>query len=125
MTLLDDDLRRQLPPIRKFHNPADDEQRMIFAKVFAPKSGVAFYVAEGEPRNLDYMFWGLLITPQFKFPLRFQITVSRLQTKDWVGQEPCRRDEKFRAARWEAVERTIPNLRRPLSQPLVSSSKVR
>ena len=114
MELLTDELLRQLPLIRKIHNLAAEDQCMIYAKLFTPHSGVAFYVAEGEQRNSDYLLWGLLIAPQFKFPSRFQITLGRLQTKDWLGQEPCRRDENFQPTRWGAVERTIPNLRQPL-----------
>jgi hypothetical protein len=87
---------------------------MIYAKLFTRYSGVIFYVAEGEKSNSDYLLWGLLIAPQFKFPSRFQITLGRLQTGDWLGQEPCLRDLKFEPTRWRFVERTIPNLRRPL-----------
>jgi hypothetical protein len=91
---------KQLPPIRKIHNPAAEDHCIIYAKFFAPKSGVTFYVAEGESRKSDYLFWGLLIAPQFKFPLRFQITLGRLRTTDWLGQEPCQQDEHFQPARW-------------------------
>ena len=122
MELLSDDLRRKLPAIRKIHNPVADDQCMIFAKLFTPTSGVTFYVAEGQPRGSDYLLWGLLIAPEFKFPLRFQMTVGRLQTKDWLGQEPCQRDHDFQPARWGAVERTVTNFRRPLKP---SSSKIR
>ena len=87
---------------------------MIYAKFFTPRSGVTFFVAEGEPRDADYLLWGLLIAPQFRFPSRFQITLGRLQTEDWLGKEPCQRDEHFQPTRWGAVERTIPNLRVPL-----------
>jgi hypothetical protein len=111
MELLPDELRRQLPPIRKIHS--DEWQYMIYAKLFT-YSGVAFYVAEGEQRDEDYLLWGLLIAPQFKFPSRFQIPLSRLESSNWLGKEPCKRDEHFKPARWEAVERTIPNLRQPL-----------
>ena len=126
MELLTDELRQQLPPIRKIHNPIEDEQCMIYAKVFAPGSGVTFYIAEGEQHNSDYLVWGLLIAPNFKFPVRFQMTVGRLQTSDWLGQEPCKRDTDFQPAPWGTVERTIPNLRRPLNKPLpLSLSKIR
>jgi hypothetical protein len=83
--------------------------------LFTPHTGVSFYVAEGEHRNADYLVWGLIVAPQFKFPLRFQMTLGRLQTTDWLGKEPCQRDTGFQAARWGDVERTIPNLRVPLS----------
>ena len=115
MELLPGELRRQLPPIRKIHNPADEGQFMIYAKLFTPHTGVTFYVAEGEHRNADYVVWGLIVTPQFKFPMRFQMALGRLQTKDWLGKEPCQRDDSFRPARWAEVERTLPNLRAPLS----------
>ena len=114
MELLTDELRRQLPPIRKIHNPIEEEQCMIYGKFFTPRSGVTFYVAEGEQRNSEYVLWGLLIAPQFKFPLRFQIALDRLQTKNWLGKEPCQRDEHLQSTRWGTVERGIPNLRRPL-----------
>lgn len=114
MELLTNELRQQLPLIRKIHNPADDGHRMIYARFFTRHTGVTFYVAEGEQRNPDYLLWGLVIAPQFKFPSRFQISVDRLQTGDWLGQEPCQRDETFEPARWAVVERTIPNLRQPL-----------
>ena len=126
MELLIDELRQQLPPIRKIHNPADDGLCMIYARFLTSSFDVTFYVAEGELRNSDYVFWGLLIAPQFKFPSKFQITLGRLQTKDWLGQEPCRRDENFQPARWEAVQRTIANLKRPVNRPVsLSSAKVR
>jgi len=111
MELLPDDLRRQLPPIRGIH--PDDGQCMIYAKLFT-YSGAAFYVAEGEQRDEDYLLWGMLIAPQFKFPSRFQILLSRLEGSNWLGKEPCKRDEDFKPARWKAVERTIPNLHQPL-----------
>jgi hypothetical protein len=114
MELLTDELRRQLPSIRKLHNPADEDRCMIYARFFTLRTGVAFYVAEGEARQSDYLFWGLVTAPQFKFPSRFQITLGQLQTNDWLGQEPCQRDEHFQPALWGAIERTIPNLRRPL-----------
>jgi hypothetical protein len=75
---------------------------------------MTFYVAEGQQWGRDYLLWGLLIAPQFKFPLRFQIPLSRLESSNWFGKEPCRRDEDFKPARWEVVERTIPNLHQPL-----------
>lgn len=114
MELFDDELRRQLPLIHKQHNIAHEHMCMIYARLFAPRSGVSFYVAEGEQRGVDYVLWGFVVAPQFKFPSRFQISLSRLQTEDWLGQEPCWRDEDFKPAVWGTVERTIPNLRRPL-----------
>ena len=114
MVLLTDELRQQLPLIRTIHTVADEGRRMIYARFFTQNTGVSFYVAEGEQRNADYLLWGLLIAPRYKFPLRFQITVSRLTRHDWVGMEPCRRDEQFEPACWDAVERTIPSLRQPL-----------
>ena len=115
MELLDTELQRQLPPIRKIH-PTRDEQCVVYAKFFTPTSQVTFYVSEGEPRDSDYIFWGLLITPQFKFPLRFQTTLGRLRTTDWLGREPCQRDDAFQPNLWGAVERTIPILRQPLNR---------
>jgi hypothetical protein len=114
MELLPDELRRQLPQIRKIHSPSDENQCMIYAKFFTPHSGVTFYVAEGEQRHSDYLLWGLLIAPQYKFPSKFQISLQRLHTRDWLGQEPCLRDETFQPTPWGAVERTIPNFRQPL-----------
>ena len=109
MELLTDELRRQLHSIRKSHDSMD-AQYMIYAKFFTPTSGVTFYVAEGEQQQSDYLFWGLLIAPQFKFPVRLQITLSRLQGTDWLGAEPCQRDRGFQAAHWGAIKRTIRNL---------------
>src|SRR5262245_50067536 len=114
MELLPSELRRKLPPIRKIHNPADDDQCMIYAKLFTPHTGVTFYVAEGEHRSVDYVVWGLIVAPQFKLPVGFQMALGRLQTKDWLGKEPCQLDARFQAARWAEVERTVPNLRAPL-----------
>jgi len=114
MELLPDELRRQLPVIRKIHVPSNEDQCMIYAKFFTPHSNVTFYVAEGEQRRSDYLLWGLLIAPQFKFPSKFQISLRRLQTTDWVGQEACLRDETFKPAPWGAVACTVANLRRPL-----------
>jgi hypothetical protein len=68
MELLPDKLRSQLPPIRKIHNPAEEEYCMIYARLFTPTSDVTFYVAEGEQQNPDFVLWGLLIAPRFKFP---------------------------------------------------------
>jgi hypothetical protein len=124
MQILPHKVRRQLPPIRKIHNPAEDEYCMIYAKLFTPTSGVTFYVAEGEQQNQDFVVWGLVIAPLFKFPLRFEITLGRLQTRDWLGQEPCQLDRDFQPARWGDVERSIPNLRRPLKQPQSSYARV-
>jgi len=113
MELLTDELRQQLPRIRKFHSPTDQDQYMIHAKFFASHSGVSFYVAEGEQRKSDYLFWGLLVAPRFKFPFRFQITLGRLQSNDWLGQEPCQRDEYFQPTIWRRIEPTIPNFYPP------------
>jgi hypothetical protein len=110
MELLPDELRQQLPPIREIH--PDEGQCIIYAKLFT-YSGVAFYVAEGEQRGEAYLLWGLLIAPQFKFSSRFQISLSRLEGSNWLGKERCKRDEDFKPARWEALERAIPNLRQP------------
>jgi hypothetical protein len=52
--------------------------------------------------------------PYLKFPSKFQITAGRLLTRDWLGKEPCQRDEQFKPAYWQTVERTIPTLRKPL-----------
>ena len=111
MELLPDELRRQLPLIRKQHNHADEDFCMISVKFFTPHSGVSFYVAEGEQRHSDYVLWGFLVTPQLTFPSRFQITLGRLKTGDWLGGEPCERDENFKPARWGAIKRTLRNLR--------------
>jgi hypothetical protein len=114
MELLTDELRQHLPLIRKMHNLADEDRSMIYAKFFTARSGVTFYVAEGEQRSSNYLFWGLLIAPQFKFSSRFQIKLGRLQTNDWLGEEPCQRDENFKPTRWGAIERTVPNPRKRL-----------
>ena len=111
MEFLDDELRRQLPQIRKIHS--NEWEYMIYAKLYTRFTGVAFYVAEGEQRGVDYMLWGMLVAPQFKFPSRFQISVGRLLTPDWLGKEPCRRDEDFKPAYWGTIERTILMLKRP------------
>src|SRR6476646_4939460 len=95
MALLPNEVRQQLPPIRKYHNPFDDHRCMIYARLYTPHSGVSFYVAEGEQRQGDYLLWGFLITPQFKFPSRFQMTLGGLYTTDWFGSEPCTRDDNF------------------------------
>ena len=105
--LLTEELRRQLPPIRKNRYLADEESCMIHARFFTANSGVVLYVAEGEQRELDYLFWGLLIIPQFKFPLRFQLMRSQLESADWLGQEACRRDESFQPAIWRIIKPTI------------------
>jgi len=123
MELLDEELRRTLPWIRKFHNSADDEQRMVFAKFFARRTDASFYVAKGEQRHTDYVLSSLLITPQYKFPLRFQITLGQLRTEEWLGEERRERDYGFQPATWGAVERTIPPMRRPLDQAPPLSSK--
>jgi hypothetical protein len=96
-----------LPLIRTWHT----ESCMIYAKFYTLHSGVTFYVAEGEQRDLDYLFWGLLIVPQFKFPLRLELTLSQLQTTDWVGQEPYQRDETFLSARWGIIRCGFPGFR--------------
>ena len=114
MELLTDELRRQLPLIHKEHAPVEERFCMIYARFFTASSGVSFYVAEGERWKEEYFFWGFLIAPQFKFPSRFQIALGRLQTRDWLGQEPCQRDESFQPAPWGTVEGTIANLRQPL-----------
>ena len=114
MELLPDELRRPLPPILKIHNLATEGNVKIYCKLFTRRTGVTFYVAEGEQRGADYLLWGLLIAPPFKFPMRFQISLSRLQTKDWLGQEPCGRDASFQPVPWNIAQRDIPNLRRPL-----------
>jgi len=80
MELLTDELRRQLPQIRKIHNPAQEDQWMIYAK-FSTRT---FYVAEGEQRGADYLLRGMLIAPQLKFASRFQISLSRLEGADWL-----------------------------------------
>ena len=67
MELLSDELRQQLPPIRRFHG-AFDQDHMIHAKFLTPHSGVTFYVAEGEQRAGDYVFWGPLIAPRVLIP---------------------------------------------------------
>ena len=110
MELLSDDLRQQLPAIRTFRSANDQDQCMIHAKFLTPHSGVTFYVAEGEQRAADYLFWGLLTAPRFRFPARFEITLRRLQSNDWLGQEPCERDEDFQPAVWRKIEPNIPSL---------------
>ena len=114
MELLPDELRQQLPLIRELHDPADKDGCIIYARLFTQHTGVSFYLAEGEQRQSHYLLWGLLISPQFKSPLPFQIAVSQLMRRDWLGLEPCRRDEYFKPACWAVVERRLANLRRPL-----------
>ena len=63
MELLPDELRRQLPLIRKQHNHADEDLCMISVKFFTPRSGVSFYVVEGEQRQTDYVFWAFSSLP--------------------------------------------------------------
>ena len=100
-------LRRQLPPICRSRYLPDEDSRMIHARFFTPNSGVVFYVAEGEPRGSDYLFWGLLVVPQFRFPSRFQLMRSQLTSQDWLGQEPCQRDESFQPTVWSTIKPTI------------------
>jgi hypothetical protein len=111
MELLDDELLRQLPMIRKIH--LNERDYMIYAKLYTRFTGVSFYVAEGEPQDNDYLLWGFLIAPQFKFPSKFEISMGRLATSDWLGKEPCQRDENFKPAPWGMIERTIQILKEP------------
>ena len=115
MELLPEELRKQLPRIRGLDSPPLDAYRMIYARLFTEHTGVSFYVAEGQPgEDPEYLLWGLLIAPQYKFPLRLLIRLSQIEGSDWLGGEPCRRDENFVPARWELVERNIGNLHPPL-----------
>jgi hypothetical protein len=125
MELLNDELRRQLPPIHKDHS--HEWHYMIYAKLYTRRSGVSFYVAEGEQHGQDFLLWGMLVAPQFKFPSKFQITVARLRTSDWLGKEPCWRDEDFKPCRWAAIEKTIPMLKQLLDGPRLplSATKLR
>jgi hypothetical protein len=107
LELLTEELRRQLPPIRKNRYLSDEDSRMIYARFLTANSEVVFYVAEGEQRESDYLFWGLLIVPQFRFPSRFQVMRSQLESADWLGQEPCQRDESFQPTIWRIIEPTI------------------
>ena len=113
MELLTDDLRQRLPCIRRFHNPSDEEHYVIYARFFTPTSGVVFYVAEGEQQTSDYVFWGFLLAPQFAFPARFEINLGRLGSSDWLGQEPCQRDEEFQLTVWKSIIRFTPMFRPP------------
>ena len=112
--LLTEELRRQLPPIRKTRHLVAEDSCMIHARFFTANTGVVFYVAEGEPRESDYLFWGLLIVPRFNFPSRFQLMRSQLESADWLGQEPCQRDESFQPTIWKIIERTILYSQRPV-----------
>src|ERR1044072_4017043 len=104
MELLPDELRQELPLIRKVHDSGNESQCIIYARLFTPHTGVNFYLAEGEQGQSDYLLWGLLISPQFKIFLPFQIGLSQLRSSDWLGLEPCRRDEGFKPACWGVIE---------------------
>src|SRR5262245_10456521 len=100
---------------------------MIYAKLYTKSTGVAFYVAEGGQRGHDYVVWGMLVAPQFKFASKFQISLGKLSSSDWLGKEPCERREDFKPALWGNIERSISVLRQPLDQPsqTLSAKKLR
>lgn len=57
MTLLDDTLRQQLPPI---YSQEADPDPIVYAKFFTPDSNWTWYVTEGQAEGDDYRFFGFV-----------------------------------------------------------------
>ena len=72
MELLPDEFRRQLPPILKIHNLATEGNVKIYFKLFTRRTGVTFYVAEGEQRGADRLRFTLLLPLTVRYLLDLQ-----------------------------------------------------
>lgn len=58
LRLLDDALRSALPKLRQ---QADVSDPIVFAKFFFPASGWTWFVTEGQPDGVDFLFFGHVI----------------------------------------------------------------
>lgn len=57
MKLLDDELRRQLPPL---YSQEADSNPTVHAKFFTPDSNWTWFVTEGQPESDDFRFFGFV-----------------------------------------------------------------
>ena len=80
MQLLTEELRKKIPALYSQENEADP---MVYIKYFDPVGSWTWYVTEGEERNGDFLFFGLVIG--FEAELGY-FTLNELETaKDKVS----------------------------------------
>ena len=58
MTLLDDELRKRLPPL---YTQEAEAEPMVYARFFMPGTAWTWYVTEGQEEDGDFLFFGYVI----------------------------------------------------------------
>ena len=64
MQLLDDDLRKRLPPL--YAQEAEAEP-VVYAKFFMPGTAWSWYVTEGSEQEGDFLFFGFVVGLESEF----------------------------------------------------------
>lgn len=64
MQLLDDELRKRLPPL--YAQEAEAEP-MVYAKFFMPGTAWTWYVTEGSEQEADFLFFGFVVGLESEF----------------------------------------------------------
>ena len=89
MQLLDDHLRKRLPPLYAQEAETDP---IVYAKFFLPGTGWTWYVTEGGEQENDFLFFGFVTGLDDEFG---HFRLSELQTVRGPNGETVQRDLEF------------------------------
>lgn len=99
MQLLTDELRAQLP---KLYAQEGVEDTMIYAKFFTPDGGWTWFVAEGQPEDDDFLFFGYVNGHCLEAGY---FLLSELESNRGPRGLPIERDLHFKPSPWSEVKK--------------------
>jgi hypothetical protein len=98
MQLLDDELRKILPPLYAQENEKD---KMVYIKFFSPYSNWTWYITEGTQEEDDFIFFGLVIGFEREWGY---ISLNELQSTKVLGVPAVERDLYFQPKRISEIK---------------------
>ena len=93
MELLPDDLKIRLPPL--LSQEAADEP-IVYARYFLPGTRWSWFVLEGEPEEVDFLFFGFVVGLESEFGYFLLSELESVRNQLGLGVE---RDLTFREGR--------------------------
>lgn len=102
MQLLTKKIKKKLP---KLYSQENEKDPMVYVKFFDPVGSWTWYVTEGEERNGDFLFFGLVIGVEAELGY---FTINQLQTAKsgatGIQAMPIERDLYFTPCRLSQVK---------------------
>jgi hypothetical protein len=89
----------------KFNELARDVGKVeVWALYKSTDAKTMFYVAQGEYKDSEWIYWGYAVLPGRGYPVPLPVTLTGLALGTWVGKVKCKLDEDFTKGPWLAFK---------------------